>query len=187
MLGIAAPRPDQLTSSHQMSLDGRLNYLAINASHNCKTSPLLMGMAPLTLTGDVIRPTLPETDVIPAAKCALQSPICLDIDILTPPADSGDIPWNIPPVVVMSAPIDSPGTNPDLQLGTLTDDDEPERSLPALTAQLIDSSGEATVDQTGSSAEQASIFHAAPAWVRPAVHKLRRSLRRLTMQLRLGD
>jgi hypothetical protein len=159
LLGIAA-------SSHQMSLDGRLNYLANNdASHHCKTSPL---MAPVTLPGDVVRPTLPATDVNPAAKCVL-------LDVLTPPADSGDISWNIPPVVVMSAPIDSPGTSPDLQLGLLADDAEPDRSLASSTAHPVGSSDEDTVDQIGSGLEEISTFHAAPAWVRPAVHKLCRS------------
>jgi hypothetical protein len=174
MLGIAAPRPDQLNNSHQItSLDGRLNYLANNASHDCKTSPLLTGKAPVTLTGNVIRPALPDTDAMAVSKCALQSPICHDIDVLTPPADSGDVPWNIPSVVVMSGPIDSPGTNPDLHLGILSHDDEPDQPTHASTAYL--GSDIDAIDQSGSRPGEASIFHAAPAWVRPAVHKLRTS------------
>jgi hypothetical protein len=128
------------------------------------------------LTGDATCHALPDTDVTAVAKRALQSSICHDIDILTPPVDSGDMPFNIKPVVVASAPIDSPGTNPHSQFDTLPDGKQDEQGFLAPTAGSLSNAGVSNIEDIGSKADEANLFHNTPTWIQPAVRKLCRSI-----------
>ena len=108
-LGIAAPHPDRIRS---VSSDGRLTDVTKEVVTGATSGPQSDSEVVRTF-GEKSVEGGREDNIAPvkAPGRAILSPVHHYVDVLTPPADSGDIPWNLR-AAVQTAAMDSPATDP---------------------------------------------------------------------------